>query len=174
MLHRMTGLLAAFVLTLCTPAAATAQDSGNAPAPELLGKLVGRWVLTGTIAGGNTVHDVRAEWVLQGKYMRISEASRERDANGQPQYEATIYVGWLRDRYVCIWLDNTEVASGDVTCSAAPAPDSIPFEFRDRQGALSFVNRFVYHADDDSWEWQMDNIRDGRPVPFGRVRLRRP
>jgi hypothetical protein len=165
--------MAAFVLSLCAPAAATVQDSGSAAPPELLGKLVGRWILTGVIAGQNTTHDVDAEWVLQGNYVRISEASRERNGNGRPQYEATIYVGWLRDRYVCVWLDNTEVASGEISCAAAAAPESIPFEFRDRAGALTFINRFVYHAADDSWEWQMDNIRDGQPVSFGRVRLRR-
>jgi hypothetical protein len=173
MMHRAIRILAAFVLTLCTPAAATAQDNGNATPPALLGKLIGHWVLSGTIAGQNTVHDVEAEQVLQGNYVRISETSRERNGDGRPQYEATVYVGWLRDHYVCIWLDNTEVASGEITCSAAAAADAIPFEFRDREGALSFANRFVYHAADDSWEWQMDNIRGGQPVPFARVRLRR-
>lgn len=173
-MHRVTAMLAAFVLSLCAPAAATMQDRGNVAAPDLLDRLVGHWVLTGTIAGQNTVHDVEASRVLQGNYVRISETSRERDAHGRPQYEANIYVGWLRDHYICVWLDNTEVASGEITCAAAPAPDAIPFEFRDRAGALNFVNRFVYHRADDSWEWQMDNIRGGQPVPFARVRLRRP
>jgi hypothetical protein len=174
MMHRAIRILAAFALTLCAPAAASAQDRGNTAASDLLDRLVGHWVLTGTIAGQNIVHDVEASRVLQGNYVRISETSRERNGNGQPQYEATIYIGWLRDHYVCLWLDNTEVASGEITCAATAAPDAIPFEFRDRQGALSFVNRFVYHRADDSWEWRMDNIRDGQPVPFARVRLRRP
>jgi hypothetical protein len=111
--------------------------------------------------------------VLQGNYVRISEVSRQRGDDGQPIYEATVFVGWLRDHYVCIWLDNTEVASGEVTCSAADAQDSIPFEFRDAQGSLVFTNTFAYHRADDTWEWRMDNIRNGAATPFARVTLRR-
>lgn len=173
MLRNLLRMLGAAALLAAT-AGATAQQATPAPPPELLGKLTGRWVLTGTIAGQPTTHDVEADWALQRSYVRIYEASRERNAAGAPEYEAIIYVGWLRDHYVCLWLDNTEVASGDITCVAAPQGDVIPFEFRDRAGTLSFVNRFVYRRADDSWEWQMDNIRDGQPVPFGRVTLRRP
>jgi hypothetical protein len=141
----------------------------------MLGRLVGRWVLTGTIAGRSTVHDVEADWVLQRNYVRLSEISRERRDNGQPIYEATIFVGWAEGprHYVCFWLDNTEVASGDVTCSAANAQDAIALEFRDAQGALIFTNTFLYHPDGDTWEWRMDNIRENVAAPFGRVSLRR-
>jgi hypothetical protein len=91
--------------------------AGRSQTPELLDKLVGPWVLTGNIAGKSVVHDVEADWVLQHKYVRISEISRERGDDGQPQYEATIFVGWLEStqHFACLWLDNTEVASGDVT-----------------------------------------------------------
>jgi hypothetical protein len=80
---------------------------------------------------------------------------------------------WLRDRYVCFWFDNTEVASGDVTCEAAWSAESIPFQFRDGQRALIFTNTFAYDRAHDTWEWRMDNIRSGAAAPFGRVVLRR-
>jgi len=142
---------------------------------EMLSRLVGRWVLTGVIAGQSTVHDVEASWVLQRNYVRLTEISRGRSRNGQPTYEATVFIGWVEGahRYVCIWLDNTEVASGDVTCSAAAARDAIPFEFRDAQGALIIANTFLYHAENDTWEWRMDNIRGSTVEPFGRVTLQR-
>lgn len=142
-------------------------------AHELLNRLTGHWVLSGVIAGRNTVHDIDASWVLQGNYVRISETSRERGTSGRPGYEAIVYVGWTGERYVCFWFDNTEVASVPITCSARDAPDLIALEFRDQGGALTFTNSFAYRPADDSWEWRMANIRDGHPVPFGTVTLRR-
>ncbi len=44
----------------------------------MLGRLVGSWRLTGTIAGQSAVHDVDAEWTLQRSCVRINEVSRER------------------------------------------------------------------------------------------------
>jgi hypothetical protein len=141
----------------------------------MLSRLVGRWVLTGTIAGQSAVHDVEADWVLQGNYVRLSEISRERGENGQPAYEATVFIGWAEgaNHYVCIWLDNTEVATGGVICSAADTQDSIPLEFRDAQGALILTNTFFYHADSDTWEWRIDNVRGDSVRPFARVSLQR-
>lgn len=184
MLRRMLMVLAMGFATACAQASAidgrapleTATSvpvAGSAQAHEMLNRLVGRWTLTGVIAGQSAVHDVEAQWVLQQTYLRISETSRERSESGLPAYEATIYVGWLQDHYVCIWLDNTEVASGDVTCSATPATDAIPFEFRDAQGALIITNTFTYHRAADAWEWRMDNIRDGEAEVFGNVSLQR-
>jgi hypothetical protein len=163
--------------------AACAHTTGSAPqtastvsAPSsrphaLLDRLVGRWVLTGTIAGQSTTHDVEASWVLQGNYVRL----RETGDNGLPLYEATVFIGWLEsaNHYVCFWFDNTGVASGDVTCSAPDAQDVIAFEFRDAQGALTFTNTFLYHPDSDTWEWRLDNIRDNSAAPFARVSLRK-
>lgn len=150
------------------------EAAANASRSEaMLGRLVGSWLLTGTIAGQSAVHDVDAEWTLQRNYVRINEVSRERGDNGLPAYEATILIGWLDDHYVCFWFDNTEVASGDVTCRAAESSDSIPFEFRDAAGALIFTNTFTYDRADDTWRWRLDNIRDGAPQTFGDVTLRR-
>lgn len=51
--------------------------------------------------------------------------------------------------------------------------DAIPFLFKEPDGKVSFNNTFSYDKGSDSWTWQMDNVRDGKPVPFGRVRLTR-
>jgi hypothetical protein len=50
----------------------------------LLDHFVGKWVLTGDIAGAATTHDVDVAWVLGHQYVRIQETSREKDAKGQP------------------------------------------------------------------------------------------
>lgn len=182
-------LIALTALSLCACAAqadtsARAQLETTSRAPDampaaqrdMLEHMVGRWVLTGEIAGEATTHDVEATWVLQGICVRITEVSRERGADGLPAYEATIFVGWLEraNRYVCIWLDNTEVASGEVTCLAPHTPDAIPFEFRDGEGALIFTNTFSYDRTHDTWQWRMVNTTNGREDVFGVVTLARP
>lgn len=183
MLRRILMTLSVSALTACAHAppidapqsAAVGPEQVSDRSQELLSRLVGRWVLSGDIAGESTVHDVDATWALQRNYVRIEEISRERGDDGLAAYEATIFIGWLEsaDHYVCLWLDNTEVASGEVTCVAMPSEDALPLEFRDAQGALIFTNTFTYNRAADSWEWRMDNIRDGQPATFGLVTLRR-
>ncbi len=182
MLRRMLAALALIALAACVQAQArdTVQAPANSAAPqsgpqELLDKMVGRWTLTGVIAGQNTVHDVDAEWVLQHNYVRISEVSRERAENGQPQYEAFVLVGWSEaaHQYVCFWFDNTGVADPHATCSAPHTPDVIPFEFRNASGALDITNTFTYDRVHDTWQWRMDNVINGQPAHFGTVTLRR-
>ena len=186
MFHRLLAMLGVLALTACAYVPATGPGRapeaearidrvGSSQAPELLGKLVGHWVLTGNIAGESVVHDVDADWVLQDNYVRISEVSRERGGDGQPSYEATIFVGWLESRhqFACIWLDNTEVASGEVACLAARTPDSFPFEFRDRSGKLLIATTFAYDRNDDTWGWKINNVEDGHAIPFADLSLRR-
>ncbi|MBS0384132.1 MAG: hypothetical protein JSS00_02135 [Proteobacteria bacterium] len=140
-----------------------------------MSKLVGHWVLSGTIAHQSVVHDVDAQWVLQGNYVRLDEISREASANGRRQYEATIYIGWLESghHYVCLWLDNTEVASGEVTCVAASAQDAMAFEFRDAHGVLQIATTLTYRRANDTWEWRIDNVSDGRATPFAALSMHR-
>lgn len=151
----------------------TTPVQANQPLRELQEKLVGDWVLTGEIAGQPAVHDVQAAWTLQGNYVRLQEISREKSANGEPAYEATVYIGARKDHYVCIWLDITEVASGDVTCRAPQASNTMRFEFRDAQDALILTNTFTYRPADDSWSWRIENVSAGQTQLFGLVTLRR-
>jgi hypothetical protein len=187
MFRQIITILALCALNACAHGAALGSErgasltsgsvaaAGRAESPELMGRLVGDWVLEGTIAGQNVVHDVNADWALQGNYIRISEVARETGDNGLPAYEAIIYVGWLAsaDHFVCLWLDNTEVASGRVTCRAAPAPDAFAFEFRNENGALMIATTFTYHRDTDSWSWQIDNVEGGARTRFADLTLHR-
>lgn len=167
-------LLAGCVQTQALRTSPPGETAANASRSEaMLSRLVGRWLLTGTIAGETAVHDVDAEWTLQRNYVRINEVSREQGDNGLPAYEATILIGWLDDHYVCFWFDITEVASGDVTCRAAESPNSLPFEFRDAAGTLILTNTFTYDDANDTWRWQLDNVKDGASETFGDVTLRR-
>jgi len=150
------------------------------PAPvndPLLERLAGTWVLRGTIAGKDTTHDIVSEWVLGHQYLRIHELSREKNDKGQAQYEAIVLIGWdaAAAEYQCLWLDST--GGGGLSAQAIArgkrSGDAIPFLFREPDGSVSFNNTFSYDKGSDSWTWHMDNVRDGKPVPFGRVRLTR-
>jgi hypothetical protein len=170
MRHLLIALTALFV----------AGPAVSQPAPlkdPFLEGLAGTWVLRGTIAGKDTTHDILSEWVLGHQYLRIHERSREKDGLGHAQYEALVFIGWdaVSAEYQCLWLDST--GGGGLSAQAIArgkrSGNAIPFLFRERDGSVSFNNTFSYDKDTNSWAWHMDNVQNGKPVPFARVRLTR-
>ena len=169
-LHKRLGFAAVFLLLGDSIFAqqATFQDA-------LLEHLIGNWVLRGELAHKQTTHDVSAEWVLGHQYVRLHEISRESKTNGEPAYEAIIFIGWdqATGEYACLWLDSTSSSSfsSEGVGRAKRSGGDIPFVFRDTNHQISFRNTFSYDQKADSWAWRMDNVRDGKDVPFGRVKL---
>ena len=158
---------------LCAPAGLV----GEALHPDsLFPRLIGHWVLRGTIAGQQTVHDVTFEWLLGREYVQMQEVSRERAPNGTSAYEAEVLFG--RDpktgAYACMWMDNTAAAAfpPEGTGRGSVAGDSIPFLFH-YTATTSFHTTFVYDRAKDSWQWHMDNDSSGVRRPFARVTLTR-
>ena len=140
---------------------------------QLLDHLTGNWVLQGTIAGKETTHDVAAEWVLGHQYVRMHEVSREKNSQGQPAYEAMVFMGWdqASSEYVAAWLD-TYGGMGPSTMGRAKRDgDEIHFLFKDKDSV--FHTRFVYHPETGNWEWRMDSEEKGAMKPFARVKLTR-
>ena len=141
---------------------------------SLLNNLAGKWVLTGTIEGQKTTHDVDAKRVLNGQYVQIKEVSREKDEKGNPLYDAVIYICWqdAKKQYFCLWLDNTsnEGISNQVIGRAKQNGDKIEmvFKFSD---ANQFHTTFIYDRETDSWQWLMDGEENGKLQPFARVKL---
>ncbi len=142
----------------------------------LLDHMVGKWVLQGTIGRENTTHDIESEWVLGHQYLRVQEASREKDARNQPSYDAIIIIGWdpQSSQYNCLWLDNT--GPWDFTSQAIGHGkrngDAITFRFASND--VSSVNTtFSYDKIADAWQWSIDNETGGKIQPFARVRLTR-
>jgi hypothetical protein len=163
-----------FALTLlCSPAALFAQQL---PPDSLFSRLVGHWVLRGTIARQETVHDVNFEWLLGREYVQMHEVSRERAPNGTPAYEAVVLFG--RDpktgAYACVWMDNTTAAAfpPEGTGRGIVTGDSISFLFQ-YADTPSFHTTFLYEPSKDSWQWHMDNDSSGVRRPFARVTLTR-
>ncbi len=171
----MRKIAAVWILSLLIAGLAPAQQ----PAPlqdPLLDRFVGRWVLTGTIGGAATTHDVDIAWVLGHQYVRIQETSREKNAQGRPEYEAIVFIGWDQPtgRYSCLWLDNTGGGGlvGSAIGHADRAADRMAFLFKEPDGNL-FHTTFIYEGKSDAWQWQMDGEEKGRLQPFARVKLGR-
>lgn len=146
------------------------------PPDSLFDRLVGQWVLHGTIARQETTHDVTFEWMLGREYVRMHEVSRERAPSGAPAYEAVVVFG--RDprtgEYACMWLDNTGAGAFDAAGigRGGVAGDSVPFLFH-YTSTSSFHTTFVYTRATDTWQWHMDNDSAGVRRPFARVTLTR-
>lgn len=171
----MKTLRAMLVAAAALLAAGPARAQQPAFQDSLLDRLVGRWLLQGTIEGQPTTHDVTGEWVLGHHYLHVREVSREKTPEGAPAYEADVYIGWdpAAREYAAVWLDVFGGVSAQSIGRAARSGDSIPFLFRGQDGTPGFRNTFAYDRAADRWEWRMDNIRDGANVPFARVTLTR-
>ncbi|MBU2500283.1 hypothetical protein KJ682_03025 [bacterium] len=170
----MKTLLWAMALVLLVPALSLGDGPGwHDP---LVDKLAGTWVMTGTIAGGPVVHDIEAEWVLNHYYLRLTETSRETDAEGKPVYEAIVMIGWndQTSRYVCQWLDST--GGGGLVDGAfghaVREGDSLPFVFNTGPDT-AILNTFSYHKDRNVWTMAIDNQRGDVKREFARVTLTR-
>ena len=145
------------------------------PQQALLDKMVGRWVLRGTVGKQHTTHDIDARWVLNKEYIQIHEVSREKDGKGKPQYEAIIYVVWDKksDQYACLWLDNTDITTFEPSGigHAKPDGDRIFFVFGDRNDGIETT--FSYDSKGDSWTWNIENVEKNKNSLFARLVLTR-
>jgi len=143
---------------------------------SLINRMAGNWILTGTIGGTKTTHDVTAEWVLAHQYLQLHEVSREKDSTGHPAYEAIVYFGWdePQKQYACLWLDIT--GGGGLSAQAIGHGkrnvNEIPILFKGSDGSI-FHTTFVYEKNTDTWKWLMDNEENGKLQPFARVTLKR-
>jgi len=155
--------------------------SASAQAPTrkdfLLDRLTGSWILQGTIAGHQTTHDIESEWVLNHEYLRLHETSHEKNVQGQPAYEAIVFIEWdeSSNEYRCLWLDST--GGGGLSAPIALGKrgnDEIAFLFRDKDEKDSGVHTtFAYSRDTDTWSWLIDNEDGGKLTSFARVKLTR-
>lgn len=169
----MTALRAlAFLLLFAVPAGA--EDRGFQDA--LLDKMVGKWVMTGTIAGDEITHDLVADWVLEHHYLRFHEVARGVDSTGAPLYEAIVFIDWDEPsgRYACLWLDSTGgggIAS-KVLGYAKPSGDSLPFVFDTGEGSVIYTT-FTYRRETDDWTWTIDIAKGEKSRRFAEVVLAR-
>jgi hypothetical protein len=168
--------LTILALLFVTLFSAYAQESARKD--PLLDRLAGNWLLQGSIAGHETTHDIESEWVLNHEYLRIHEVSREKNAQGQPAYEAIVFIEWNEssNEYRCLWLDST--GGGGLAVPAAPGKrgnDEIVFVFKnkDKDKDSGVRTTFVYSKGADTWNWLIDDEYGGKLTSFARVKLTR-
>jgi hypothetical protein len=163
-------IILAFFISVAISAQQTSfQDS-------LLDRMVGNWILKGTIADQEVVHDIEISWILEHQYLQIYEISREKDPDGTAVYEAMVFVGWDEklNKYACLWLDVTGGGglTGEGIGRGERKGDEIPFVFKMGEEYI-FHTTFKYERDTDTWKWIMDGEDNGKLKPFARVVLTR-
>jgi hypothetical protein len=159
------------VATIFAALSATAQQPPiNSP---LLEHLAGKWQMRGTVGKNPTTHDLDAEWVLQHRYLRFHEVSRDKNDKGEAQYEATVFIGWNEKtkQYACVWLDVYGGLASESIGVATTKENELAFVFKDEQGETTFTNAFIYDPKTNTWDNRLDNIVKGATTPFARFNL---
>ena len=161
------------VTILAAHGAMAQQAPVNSP---LLDHLAGKWLLQGTVGKQAVTHDFDAEWVLEHHYLRFHEVSREKNEKGDPQYEATVFIGWNEKtkQYACVWMDVYGGATSESIGTATPKENELAFVFTDEHGETSFTNTFSYDTKTSTWEDRLDNVEKGVAKPFARFKLTKP
>jgi hypothetical protein len=150
---------------------AAAQEAPiNSP---LLDHLAGKWQMQGRVGKNPTTHDLDAEWVLQHHYLRFREISREKNDKGDPQYEATVFIGWNEKtkQYACVWLDVYGGLASESIGVATPKENELAFIFKDENGETIFTNTFTFNPKTNTWDNRLDNVVKGAAQPFARFNL---
>jgi hypothetical protein len=170
--------IAILALLFVTSFSASAQEPIRRD--SLLDRMSGSWTLQGAIAGHQTTHDIESEWVLNHEYLRLHETSREKNVQGQPAYEAIIFIEWEEssNEYRCLWLDSTGGGGLSVpTAQGKRGNDEIAFLFRekdkDKDKDSGVHTTFRYSKGTDTWNWIIDNEDGGKLTSFARVKLTR-
>ena len=163
-----------FLLAVLLLAALPARAQQPPLRDALLDDLAGHWVITGTIAGAATTHDLDAEWVLDHHYLRLHEVSREHDGAGRPRYEAYVHIGWnpAAGSYGCVWLDTFGGLTTESIGLAPRAPNSLGFVFA-RDGQVTLRNTMTWHPESRSWDWVIVNVEGARSTIFATLALHR-
>ena len=140
---------------------------------SLLDHLAGKWVMQGTVGKQPATHDFDAEWVLQHHYLRFREVSRDKNDKAEPQYEATVFIGWNEKtkQYGCTWMDVYGGATRESIGIATPKENELAFVFADEHGETSFTNTFIYDPKTNTWDDQLDNVVKDQAKPFARFKL---
>jgi hypothetical protein len=110
---------------------------------------------------------------LQARRQALSGFSREKDAKGNPQCEAMVFIttGPQKNQIACVWLDVFGGAAASSIGLADAKENDISFIFKNEAGETVFTNEFAYDPKADTWEWEMENVDHGKSTPFGTEKL---
>ncbi len=140
---------------------------------DLLDHLVGKWSLTGEVAGRKASHRVEAEWVLNHQFLRIHEKDMAQpQPSGEAPYEAIVFVGRdnTSERYVAHWMDVFGGRWSETLGYGTRVGNAIEFVFEYPDGP--FRTTFRWQPDKSGWEWNMrSRAKNGDWEQFGLLKL---
>jgi glyoxylase I family protein len=141
------------ILCLAVVGPLAAQTAGGGGADSLLGHLVGRWRMTGTVRGRPATYTLDATRVLQGRYVELHMT----DAHEPPTYEARVSIGvdTTPGRVIAHWLDNFGAAYSVPAATGEAHGDTLVLSFAYRTGP--FHDTFVYDRGADRWHFRLES-----------------
>jgi hypothetical protein len=115
--------------------------------PTILQKLDGNWDVTGDVRGKAVQYSVITAPALQGKFTEISM----NDIQAPSQYEARIFIGFDSDsnQIIAHWMDSFGAQYSIPHGAGSISENTI--EFIVSYPDSSFIDRFVYYPEGDSW-----------------------
>jgi hypothetical protein len=157
-------LCALFVLS------APARAGDAAPARDaFLDRLAGNWAVTRLHEGATSRHSLRAEWVLEGRFLQLHMKHL-----GKPsEYEALVLIGLdeAAGEYVAHWCD-TFGAQYSAVGRGKRKGDAVEFVFQYPGGP--FYNTFTWDAKAGGWTFRGEATgKDGGRELFALDTVRR-
>jgi hypothetical protein len=128
--------------------------------------------MEGQIVGRDAHHEVQAEWVLNGQFLRIHEKTAAGRPASEHSYEAIWFLGYdpTSDRYVLHLLDVFGARFSETIGYGVRDGDSIRFIFEYPDGP--FHTTFFWASKAGTWQWLMEQKdKDGKWVQFANLKL---
>ncbi len=144
---RVAGLMC---VTLATGLGA--QTTSPTSMDALLERLVGRWIMTGSVRGKPAQYTLDAARVLQGRFVEL----HMEDVTRPPTYEARVFIGVdsAGGRYIAHWLDRFGAAYSIPHATGEARGDTVLLTFPYADGA--FRDTFVYDRHQDRWYFRLE------------------
>ena len=137
---------------------------------NLLDKLVGQWNLSGEVGKRKIENNFSAQWTLNHQFLELNFV----DTTSPPRYVGKVFIGYdcVSERYVAHWLDNFGGRFSETLGYGTKAEQTI--EFRFEYPDAPFLNKFIYNAKDDSWQFHLTTKNDkGEWIVFADEYLKR-
>jgi hypothetical protein len=144
-------IVGGLVLTEALPL--QAQTVSAAAMDSLLGRLVGRWQMTGTVRGRPVTYTLDATRVLQGRFVELHML----DVARPPGYEARVFIGVdsAAARYIAHWLDRFGAGYSVPPATGQARGDTIALHFAYATGP--FRDFLVYSRTADQWMFRLES-----------------
>ena len=144
---RLTGLCC-----LALTASLAGQTSRAVTMEALLDRLVGHWLMTGSVRGRPATYTLDAARVLQRRFVELHMEDVTRPA----AYEARVFIGVDSSggRYIAHWLDRFGAAFSIPPATGEARGDTLLLNFPYPDGA--FRDTFAYDRPSDTWYFRLE------------------